>query len=149
MSSNCLSCLFFALMNARLRILFALTFALLCPTGLLARVSDGFFAYCTSNRDGTGDCVNQEDGKTMECIIVPGQIIECEVSAVASFQCVWVSSVASNQAQFWCDPAAELVLYGSLNVNEFSPRADQDLSPVVPLPPASPGAGANVLDKVF
>jgi hypothetical protein len=115
----------------------------------LERVMDGFFAYCTSNLDATGDCVNQEDGRSMDCIIVPGQIIECQSPQAVTFECVWISSVTANQAQFWCDPSAEAALYGAVNSREFTPRFNKQFSPQPPAGMGVPGAGSNVFEQEF
>jgi len=80
---------------------------------LYARSMDGFLAYCTSNHDNTGECVNEEDGLRLSCLIVPGQIISCPVLS-RSVECVWISSITANQAQFWCDPSDEAVIYGAI-----------------------------------
>ena len=78
-----------------------------------ARQMDGFFMYCISNNDGTGSCTNEEDQKGFICLVVPGQIITCPASASQSVECVWISGVSANQAQFWCDPGDEAAMYGS------------------------------------
>ena len=78
-----------------------------------AKSMDGFFAYCTSNLDSTGECVNEEDGLKFSCLIVPGQIISCPTKTSRSMECVWISGVTANQAQFWCDRYDEAALYGS------------------------------------
>lgn len=124
---------------------FTVVLSLAMPAGLSAKVMDGFFAYCTSNLDGTGDCVNQEDGRAMDCIIVPGQIIQCNAAASKSFQCVWVSGVTANQAQFWCDPSAEATFYSAISDTELNPSAPSG-------PPAvlnNSGAGVEVFDQEF
>jgi hypothetical protein len=85
------------------------------PLPLLAKSMDGFIAFCTSNHDNTGECVNEEDGRKIQCLIVPGQIISCPAQS-KSVECIWISGVTANQAQFWCDPGDEAALYeGVLN----------------------------------
>jgi len=80
------------------------------PLPLLAKSMDGFIAFCTSNHDSTGECVNQEDGRKIQCLIVPGQIISCPAQS-KSVECIWISGITANQAQFWCDPDDEAALY--------------------------------------
>ena len=87
-----------------------------------AKIMDGFFAYCTSNLDGTGACVNEEDGREISCLIVPGQIISCPTRLSRSVECVWISGITANQAQFWCNADAEAAMYGS--TSNFSPTND-------------------------
>lgn len=94
---------------------------------LYARTMDGFIAYCTSNHDNTGECVNEEDGLKLSCLIVPGQIISCPTPS-GSAECVWISSITTNQAQFWCDPSDEAVIYGSM-FDESRPEQPQDKIP--------------------
>jgi len=84
---------------------------------------DGFFMYCTSNLDGTGSCTNEEDNRPFSCLIVPGQIISCpSESTAAAVECVWISGITANQAQFWCNADAEAAMYGS--TSNFSPTND-------------------------
>jgi hypothetical protein len=95
---------------------------------------DGFFMYCTSNFDGTGSCVNQEDMRTFTCLIVPGQIITCPAKTVSTVDCVWISGVTASQAQFWCDPQDEISMYGEVSLpaqsgsEAQSPQSIQDES---------------------
>jgi hypothetical protein len=89
---------------------------------------DGFFAYCTSNLDGTGECVNEEDELTISCLIVPGQIISCPTSTQRTMECVWISSITANQAQFWCDPEDEALLYGA-GIDSTRTGSFQDVLP--------------------
>lgn len=76
-----------------------------------AGTMNGFFMYCTSNFDGTGACINEEDSRAFTCMIVPGQIITCPAKRLATVDCVWISSVSENQAQFWCETEDELAIY--------------------------------------
>lgn len=94
-----------------------------------ARERDGFYAYCTSNLDGTGECTNEEDGRKFQCIIVPGQIISCPTMTSKSMECVWISGVTANQAQFWCDPEDEAALYGDLGSSNALPRVFENTLP--------------------
>jgi len=87
-----------------------------------AKIMDGFFAYCTSNLDGTGICVNEEDGREISCLIVPGQIISCPTQLSRSVECVWISGITANQAQFWCNADAEAAMYG--NASNSNPTND-------------------------
>ncbi len=93
--------------------LFLLFQANLSQLPAASKSMDGFFAYCTSNLDTTGECVNEEDGRKISCLIVPGQIISCPTSASRSMECVWISGITASQAQFWCDREDEAALYGA------------------------------------
>ena len=83
----------------------------LWPARGISHEVDGFFTYCTSNSDGTGSCTNEEDGRVFTCIIVPGQIVSCQTTTSKAVNCVWISGVTANQAQFWCDADAEAAMY--------------------------------------
>lgn len=61
----------------------------------------GFVAACSGNLDGTGLCINQETGSRYTCLISPDQVIDYKSRASRSFQCVWISSVQANYAEFW------------------------------------------------
>jgi hypothetical protein len=73
-------------------------------------VYDGFNVYCTSNLDGTGVCSSMESGRKLQCIIIPGQVIDCKSRSGKSFQCVLYSQYTSNQAEFFCDPSVDQML---------------------------------------
>lgn len=97
---------------------------------------DGFFAYCTSNLDGTGSCVNEEDGKAFTCIVVPGQIISCPAKKNrVAIECVWISNIYANQAQFWCDKEAEEAMYSQAeqleenNIQQTPRKSNETVAP--------------------
>lgn len=58
--------------------------------------------------DATGVCVNLKNQKSLNCIIVPGQLIDCRSSSGKNFQCVLFSQVTATQAEFYCNSQAEL-----------------------------------------
>ena len=88
-------------------------------TAKAAQPMDGFFAYCTSNLDGTGSCINEEDKREFTCVIVPGAIISCPAhQSNRTVDCVWTSDVYANQAQFWCDKESEEAMYTSTAIDE-------------------------------
>jgi hypothetical protein len=93
---------------------FAATFMLVCLGGLpkvdAQPVYDGFNVYCTSNHDGTGVCTNMETSRNLQCIIIPGQVIDCKSRSGKSFQCVLFSQYTPNQAEFFCDPSVDRML---------------------------------------
>ena len=91
---------------------------------------DGFFAYCISNLDGTGNCTNEEDGKDFTCLVVPGAIISCPTRTTASVDCVWISEIQANQAQFWCDNKAEAAMYGDLQAEDNPVNPSQAPTPL-------------------
>jgi len=88
---------------------------------------DGFVASCTGNLDGTGQCVNQETSSRYTCLIIPGQVIDCKSRRSRSFQCVWISGIQANQAEFWCDPQVDAMLRDEISGNilqqQFQPTA--------------------------
>lgn len=73
-------------------------------------IYDGFNVYCTGNRDGTGLCVNRESSEPLDCIIIPGQVIDCKTGSGKSFQCVLFQQYTLNQAEFACDPDVERMI---------------------------------------
>jgi len=80
------------------------------PHGSSQPVYDGFNVYCTSNHDGTGVCTNMETSRNLDCIIIPGQVIDCKSLSGKSFQCVLYSQYTPNQAEFFCDPSVDQML---------------------------------------
>lgn len=133
----------------------ALIFSLMPGQGACqAKQMDGFFMYCISNNDGTGFCTNEEDQKNFSCLIVPGQIITCPGSTSQSVECVWISGVSANQAQFWCDPEDEAAMYGSVGQSLRQPvledsqiNVDEFKSP--PQQPSEPALEPNIFQGAF
>lgn len=107
------------------------SFVLLMNSPLESREIDGFITNCTSNQDSTGVCVNQETSKSYNCLIIPGQVIECNSLLNKSFQCVSISGAMGNQAQFWCDPSIDSMLSKEIDTNEFSPDHNDKISPTI------------------
>ena len=104
------------------RVLLIFSIALVHPGLAVAeRTIDGFNVYCTSNMDGTGVCTNLETNGSLDCIIIPGQVIDCRSTSGRSYQCVIYSQITPNQAEFFCDPSAERLLLqdGDLNNDIF------------------------------
>jgi hypothetical protein len=100
----------------------AAVLAAIQPGSALA-APDGFTAYCTGNLDGTGDCFNQESNQRYTCVVIPGQVIDCKSKGGTPFQCVWISGVQSNQAEFWCDPSVDAMLANEISANTFRQRS--------------------------
>ncbi len=71
--------------------------------------SSGFNVYCTSNKDATGSCINLNSQKLLDCIIIPGQLIDCRGSMGKRFQCVLYSQVTETQAEFFCNPDSKFI----------------------------------------
>ena len=103
-----------------------------------AQLRDGFFAYCTSNLDSTGECVNEEDDRKISCLIVPGQIISCPTLASKSVECVWISGITANQAQFWCNSDAEKALYDNVVDSDFQKSFQNPIPNSITVPSVEP-----------
>jgi hypothetical protein len=113
---------------------------------------DGFFMYCTSNLDGTGSCTNEEDNRPFSCLIVPGQIISCpSESATTAVECVWISGITANQAQFWCDPEDEAKMYGekSKQLQQESPDEAKSKNTIEKIIPDQQEIEDNLFQNVF
>lgn len=136
-----------------------LAYTLLCSLILgqgtfQAKQIDGFFMYCISNHDGTGYCTNEEDQRNFACLIVPGQIITCPVNTSQSVECVWISGVSANQAQFWCDPEDEAAMYGSIGQSLDQPvledsQINADELKSSPQQPSEPALEPNIFQGAF
>lgn len=68
----------------------------------VANSKNEFNVYCTSNLDSTGICVDESSKKSLNCIIIPGQIIECKDQASNEYECILIAQVTATQAQFSC-----------------------------------------------
>ncbi len=62
-----------------------------------------FNVYCTSNKDSTGICINDKTNDSLDCIIIPGQVIHCEDKRKNRFECLLVTQITQNQAEFYCE----------------------------------------------
>ena len=96
---------------------------------------DGFVAACTGNLDGTGQCVNQETGSRYTCLIIPGQVIDCKSRTSRAFQCVWISGVQANYAEFWCDPEVDALLRNELSAKQLDQPFKDTTSDTIVVPP--------------
>lgn len=74
------------------------------PIYLLSQLpgSSGFNIYCTSNLDGTGACNRVDNDKPVDCLVIPGGVIDCKQPGEEPIQCVLYSSVLNSQAYFYC-----------------------------------------------
>ena len=81
--------------------------------------------YCTSNLDSTGVCTDEKTQSSFDCIIIPGQIIECKDKDAIEYECVLISQVTPTQAQFSC---SELSSSNTQSTNESSEALPNDLS---------------------
>ena len=70
--------------------------------GMVAYSESEFNVYCTSNLDSTGVCVDESSKNSLDCIIIPGQIIECKDQSSKEYECVLIAQVTATQAQFSC-----------------------------------------------
>lgn len=81
----------------------------------------GFNVYCTSNRDFTGTCVNLVSSDSYDCILIPGQVINCLTKDKFNFQCVFVQQYTPSQSEFFCKQ------FDSISSSVVSPSTDQEI----------------------
>ena len=65
---------------------------------------DSFTVFCTGNQDSTGVCFdgsNPDDQKKLNCIMVPGNIIDCKNEAKEKVECILIAATSA-QAEFSC-----------------------------------------------
>ena len=85
--------------TAALSILFVLAF-----DQISAQPDDAFTVYCTGNHDATGSCLkisNSDKPEEFECIMVPGNIIDCKNNSDANIECILITATSA-QAEFSC-----------------------------------------------
>ena len=82
---------------------------------------DSFTVFCTGNQDSTGVCFdgsNPEDQKKLNCIMVPGNIIDCKNEAKEKVECILIAATSA-QAEFSCIKNNEFSIdYGSTTIIE-------------------------------
>ena len=69
-----------------------------------ARPDENFTVYCTGNHDTTGSCLkisDSEEAKKFECIMVPGNIIDCKSNSDTNIECILIAATSA-QAEFSC-----------------------------------------------
>ena len=75
-----------------------------------------FTVFCTGNQDTTGVCYdesNPDDQKKLDCIMVPGNIIDCKNEAKEKVECILITATSA-QAEFSCIKNNEFSIdYGS------------------------------------
>ena len=73
-------------------------------------MDDGSFTvFCTGNHDSTGSCLEvggAEETKELECIMVPGNIIDCKNETNEQIDCILIAATSA-QAEFSCRKNAE------------------------------------------
>ncbi len=90
------------------------------PLAYAQSSTSGFNVYCTSNRDFTGTCVNLVSSDSYDCILIPGQVIDCLTKDKLSFQCVFVQQYTPSQSEFFCKQT------DTLSSSVVSPLTDPD-----------------------
>ena len=85
--------------TAAFSILFVLAF-----NQISAQPDDAFTVYCTGNHDATGSCLkisNSDKPEEFECIMVPGNIIDCKNNSDTNIECILIAATSA-QAEFSC-----------------------------------------------
>lgn len=77
-------------------------FVLLLTGKSYAEDSKNFNVYCTSNQDATGVCLAENTNQELNCIIIPGQIVQCTDKDKLIYECVLVVQVTPTQAEYSC-----------------------------------------------
>ena len=63
-----------------------------------------FTIFCTGNHDATGTCLevsNSEEYNELDCIMVPGNIIDCNNEEKGNIECILITATSA-QAEFSC-----------------------------------------------
>ena len=69
-----------------------------------AQPDETFTVYCTGNHDTTGSCLKMSDSEKaekFECIMVPGNIIDCKSNSDTNIECILIVATSA-QAEFSC-----------------------------------------------
>ena len=69
-----------------------------------AQPDETFTVYCTGNHDTTGSCLkmsDSEEAEKFECIMVPGNIIDCKSKSDTNVECILIAATSA-QAEFSC-----------------------------------------------
>lgn len=93
-----------------------------------AEPNESFTVYCTGNHDTTGNCLktgNSEDDKKLECVMVPGNIIDCKSDSDTNIECILINATSA-QAEFSCNKsiAKPLESVGKTSIQDLDYRED-------------------------
>ena len=91
-----------------------------------------FTVFCTGNQDSTGVCYdesNPDNHKKLDCIMVPGNIIECNNEAREKVECILIATTSA-QAEFSCSKNNQVSIdYGSTSpIEENSPSQTEEIN---------------------
>lgn len=114
-------------------------FLLTSPQSFIAQLptGSGFNIYCTSNLDGTGSCFRVDNNQPIECLVIPGGVIDCKAPGEPPIQCVLYSSVLDSQAFFYCTRRSDP------GVRDNRLKSDRFVQPTPPT--ASPSSTDQIL----
>ena len=92
-------------MKLRIFAVFSIILSLQAGQKMAAQMDDGSFTvFCTGNHDSTGSCLEvseAEETKQLECIMVPGNIIDCKNETNEQIDCILIAATSA-QAEFSC-----------------------------------------------
>jgi len=95
--------------------------------------SSGFNIYCTSNQDGTGSCNRVDNNEVVDCLMIPGGIINCKEKGESAIQCVLYSSTLNSQAYFYCTRRTQPGIRNNrINPDRFTPSSTPLSNPLTP-----------------
>ena len=116
-----------------------MTSTIFLPTSLAQDLNNAsqaeFSIYCNSNMDGTGKCNRVDNSETINCIMIPGQIIACRDKNNRRYHCVQYGAIVAWQTQFSCLSSKE-----NRSDDQFSESRNGAAEPSTPsdLPPSKP-----------
>ena len=108
---------------AAFSILFVLAF-----NQISAQPDDAFTVYCTGNHDATGSCLkisNSDKPEEFECIMVPGNIIDCKNNSDTNIECILITATSA-QAEFSCNRPTAKSLTSAETTSNQNPDYQED-----------------------
>ena len=114
-------------------------------SAVYTQANTGFSVYCTSNMDGTGKCTREDNGSSINCLIIPGGVIACRDFKKRKYSCVQYGLIVSSQSEFFCEIdnknaiSDALFEQGSDSGNNAKPMDSPNSDKVIHSTPNSPG----------
>ena len=96
-------------MNIKFFVIFLTALTQISQFSASHAADDSFTVFCTGNHDSTGSClevINSEEHKELNCIMVPGNIIDCKNEANERIECILIAATSA-QAEFSCNKNTE------------------------------------------
>ena len=72
--------------------------------------------------DGTGKCTREDNGSSINCLIIPGGVIACRDPKKHKYSCVQYGLIVSSQSEFFCEADNKNMISDDLFEQDSKPK---------------------------